>query len=206
MTVPTVVDGELIEAVWGNTVATDVNTHTRQLAGTQACGPLILPSANPTGVNQATRKGYVDGLADTKLSKGGGQLTGQLDMNNNFIIDLPNPTASGHAARKAYVDNEIAQMGATKVSVNGDAMTGDLNMNNHTVWGLRDPTAAQEAANKRYVDARVRKDGDTMTGELILPGPPTGPNHAATKAYVDGAVNALLARISELETRLAGGG
>jgi microcystin-dependent protein len=37
----------------------------------------------------------------------------------------------------------------------------------------------------------VKKSGDTMTGALILPGDPTIPLHAATKQYVDAALNPL---------------
>jgi hypothetical protein len=34
----------------------------------------------------------------------------------------------------------------------------------------------------------VKKSGDTMTGQLTLPGSPTQANHAVTKAYVDAVI------------------
>lgn len=42
------------------------------------------------------------------------------------------------------------------------------------------------------VDSKVSKSGDTMTGPLTLSEAPTEDNHAATKAYVDDSVGALI--------------
>jgi len=47
------------------------------------------------------------------------------------------------------------------------------------------PNYATDAANA--VAGRVAKSGDTMTGDLTLPGAPTLNLHAATKGYVDSA-------------------
>lgn len=54
---------------------------------------------------------------------------------------------------------------------NGDRMVGAL------VLADGSPAASQAYA--------VSKAGDTMSGPLALPGPPTAPNHAATKAWVE---------------------
>jgi hypothetical protein len=56
------------------------------------------------------------------------------------------------------------------------------------------PAGSADAANKGYVDmavanvgsgSYVSKSGDTMTGPLSLPGPPTAPTQAADRQYVD---------------------
>lgn len=45
--------------------------------------------------------------------------------------------------------------------------------------------AARIAADNALVTGKVNKGGDTMTGPLVLPGPPTASLEAATKGYVD---------------------
>ena len=51
------------------------------------------------------------------------------------------------------------------------------------------PNYATDAANA--VAGRVAKSGDTMTGDLTLPGAPTLNLHAATKGYVDGEITSV---------------
>jgi len=64
---------------------------------------------------------------------------------------------------------------------------------------LPTPAGSNDAANKGYVDAAVAnvgsgsyvsKAGDTMTGPLTLPGPPTAPTQAADRQYVDSGLSA----------------
>lgn len=45
------------------------------------------------------------------------------------------------------------------------------------------PTTSQQVAEA--IDRKMSKAGDTLTGPLVLVGPPTANNHAATKKYVD---------------------
>lgn len=153
-TVPNVADGQLISTSWGNTVAAVVNAEVVRKDGATMTAPLVLPAADPTGANQAARKGYVDAAAAGRLNVAGGVLSGNLDMAHNFVINLPNPTAAEHAARKSYVDSAVNSMGATKVSVAGDGMTGTLNMNNNTVYGLPDPTGPTQAATLQWCNGR----------------------------------------------------
>src|SRR5262249_9142441 len=56
------------------------------------------------------------------------------------------------------------------------------------------PTDSGQVANKDYVDSSVGNvgagislstAGGTMTGPIVLPGPPSAPLQAATKGYVD---------------------
>lgn len=52
---------------------------------------------------------------------------------------------------------------------------------------LETATQAKNTADSATtaLNGKVNKAGDTMTGPLVLPGPPTAGNQAATKAYVD---------------------
>ena len=102
---------------------------------------------------------------------------------------------------RGYLDSNF-------VSRAGDSMTGALQLHG-------DPALPFEAATKNYVDQKIKSEtvdssnvidiingvidsddlihvaADTMTGHLTLNADPTAPLHAATKQYVDSAVNNL---------------
>jgi hypothetical protein len=81
----------------------------------------------------ATVKGALTGAdtaIGTKLPKAGGQMSGAIDMNSNFITNLPTPTLSGHAASKGYVDsisqgikwkNSVRAMSSSDIALTGGA-------------------------------------------------------------------------------------
>lgn len=88
-----------------------------------------------------------------------------------------------------------------KLMLTGGTLGGALILNTST------PSAALEASSKGYVDAqistlssqvtgKVAKNGDTMTGLLVLSGDPSAALGATTKQYVDGADSALNTAIS----------
>ena len=79
---------------------------------------------------------------------------------------------------KAYTDTEIADLvGAAPALLD--------TLNELSVAIANNPNYATDAA--AAVAGRVAKSGDTMTGDLTLPGAPTLALHAATKGYVDAA-------------------
>ena len=74
----------------------------------------ITDLATPTANSDASTKKYVDDQDATlqtrinsKLSKWGGDMTGELDMGDNKITDLGTPTNNTDAATKKYVDDQI---------------------------------------------------------------------------------------------------
>ena len=133
---------------------------------------LIDTSAIGGGVDQA----YVDSentaqdtVINGKVAKAGDTMTGLLNLSGP-------PTAALHAATKAYAD--------TKAPLASPTFTGIPAA----------PTAAPatnttQLATTAFVTAgvggKVNKAGDTMTGLLVLSGPPTAALGAATKAYAD---------------------
>ena len=111
-----------------------------------------------------------------------------LNMNQNFILNLKDPTTGKEPATKDYVD--------TKLALTGGTMTGAINMGTHEITNLANPTGNAHAATKSYVDTEdaknLSKAGGTMTGAINMGssritnlGTPTANNDAATKSYVD---------------------
>ena len=155
----------------------------------------------PSNNDDAATKKYVDdskvdGSVFLKLD-GTRSMTGNLDMNNKRIFNLPNPTGSKQPIPLAYGD-------LAYLHVNGsNMMTNHLNMNNKKIINLVTPTNNSDAVPKKYVDDNLsnqdfssffKKDGSrTMTSDLNIGGhkiinleDPTSDSDAASKKYVDG--------------------
>src|SRR6478609_4687879 len=70
----------------------------------------------------------------TKVDKAGDKMTGNLDMNNNRLINIENPVDNQDCVTKEYFDsitkfiNRSVQL---KVIVDGDTMRGNLDMDWH---------------------------------------------------------------------------
>ena len=71
-------------------------------------------------------------------------MTGDVNMNNNKIENLPTPTADGNAATKKYVnDNKVD--GSVFLKLDGTRkMTGNLDMNNKQINNLPLPIGSKQ--------------------------------------------------------------
>ena len=155
----------------------------------------------PSNNDDAATKKYVDdskvdGSVFLKLD-GTRSMTGNLDMNNKRIFNLPNPTGSKQPIPLAYGDLAYLHVDGSNM------MTNHMNMNNKKIINLITPTNNTDATTKKYVDDSIsnqdfssffKKDGSiTMTSDLNIGGhkiinleDPTSDSDAATKKYVDG--------------------
>ena len=86
---------------------------------------------------------------NTKLTKAGDTMSGNLAMGSNKITGLATPTASADAASKGYADTGRD----SRVAKAGDTMSGNLAMGSNKITGLATPTANADASNKSYVDS-----------------------------------------------------
>ena len=124
-------------------------------------------------------------------------MTGNLDMNNKRIFNLPNPTGSKQPIPLAYGDLAYLHVDGSNM------MTNHMNMNNKKIINLITPINNSDATTKKYVDDSIsnqdfssffKKDGSrVMTSDLNIGGhkiinleDPTSDSDAATKKYVDG--------------------
>ena len=155
----------------------------------------------PSDDSDAATKKYVDdskvdGTVFLKLD-GTRSMTGNLNMNNKRIINLPAPTGNNQPTPLAYSDLAYLKVDGS------NSMTNNLNMNNKRIINLITPTNNSDATTKKYVDDSIsnqdfssffKKDGSiTMTSDLNIGGhkiinleDPSSDSDAATKKYVDG--------------------
>jgi hypothetical protein len=108
---------------------------------------------------------------------------------------------SGVAAQPVsmqYVNSQLATKANDNAVVHLDGtetITGSKTFD--SAPNVPTPTASGQVANKDYVDSSVANVGSgsflstaggTMTGPILLPGPPSAPLQAATKGYVDSGI------------------
>lgn len=134
--------------------------------------------AAPTADNQYANKKYVDDTVAAGGGGGGGLTQAQADT---LYVKL----AGGDSIQgDLYLENNGMLSVEGGIFAGGDVSTsGNGSFTSVFVNGA--PTQPLEVANKGYVDARVAKAGDTMTGQLTLPGTASANLHAIHKGYVD---------------------
>ena len=161
----------------------------------------ITKHKTPSDDSDAATKKYVDdtnvdGTVFLKLD-GTRQMTGNLNMNNKRILNIPAPTENSQPTPLAYSDLAYLKVDGS------NSMTNNLNMNNKKIINLITPTNNSDATTKKYVDDSIsnqdfssffKKDGSvTMTSDLNVGGhkiinleDPSSDSDAANKKYVDG--------------------
>ena len=109
----------------------------------------------------------------TKLDISGGHITGDINMNNNSIINVKEPQSDNEVITKGYVthfcadlskdliktnDDNISTVATLlqqninkKLNVDGDVLNGDLDMNWHNLSNTRFPVDSLDAVNQLYV-------------------------------------------------------
>ena len=154
----------------------------------------------PSDDSDAANKKYVDdskvdGSVFLKLD-GTRSMTGNLNMNNKRILNIPAPNGDNQPTPLAYTDLAYLKVDGS------NSMTNNLNMDNKGIINLLTPTNNSDATTKKYVDDSIsnqdftsffKKDGSvTMTSDLNVGGhkiinleDPTSESDAANKKYVD---------------------
>src|SRR6478609_696038 len=97
----------------------------------------------------------------TKVDKAGDKMTGNLDMNNNRLINIGNPVDNQDCVTKDYSDSitkSINRSVQLKVNADGDIMRGGLNMDWNSVKNVKFPLNSCDATNKLYVQICTESD------------------------------------------------
>ena len=152
----------------------------------------ILNLKSPSNASEPVTKNYAE---SNFFHRDGSQpMTGDIDMNNKKIENLPIPTANGEAATKKYVDDNKVD-GSVFLKLDGTKpMTGDLKMNNKRILDIPNPNGPKQPTPLAYTDiAYLHVDGsNNMTNNLNMDNKgiinlktPTNEADAATKKYVD---------------------
>ena len=81
-------------------------------------------------------------------------MTGDVNMNNDKIENLPTPTADANAATKKYVDDNKVD-GSVFLKLDGTRkMTGNLDMNNKQIYNLPLPIGSKQPTTLGFTDLK----------------------------------------------------
>ena len=123
----------------------------------------------PTADDHATSKVYVDNKVDSKADTsdlddylkldGTNAMTGNINMNNNRIVRLPDPQLADEPVTRKFLAHTNTLFYNVFLDLDGNAqMRGNIKMNNNRITGLTNlPSADDHASNKKYVDDTISK-------------------------------------------------
>ena len=124
---------------------------------------------SPTASDHATSKVYVDNKVNSKADTsdldnylkidGTKAMTGNINMNNNRILSLPNPQLDDEPVTRKFLTQTNTLFYNIFLDLDGNAqMRGNIKMNDKRITGLTNPpNADDEATNKQYVDDNISK-------------------------------------------------
>jgi len=165
------------------TAKSEAGTYAEGLVATEA-QDRYTAITNAINTEVTDRNSAISSAISTEVSDRNSAITSAI---NTEVTDRNSAiaTAKSQAIQDAkdYTDAEVAAL--------VDQAPELLDTLNELAAAIADnPNYATDAANA--VAGRVAKSGDTMTGDLTLPGAPTLNLHAATKGYVDGEITTAL--------------
>ena len=122
----------------------------------------------PSNPDHACNKDYLDTELNHKVNRnelrdymkldGSKSMTGNLNMDNNRLTNLPSPYLSTEPATKDYVTTVMNHLPSLFLDRQGkSSMLGNLNMNNHKISNVKTPSNDDESTNKKYVDSQISK-------------------------------------------------
>ena len=138
----------------------DTMTGNLDISGNRVMNVPFSPTDTSDAVNAAyVVRGDLDVEQKTVLRNGTQAMTGNLDMDDHYINNLPNPVHDQDAVTKTYAD--------TKMSRSGGTMMGDIQMTDNRITGLSDPVNNQDATTKWYVDMNRSSSMDIRTTAIF---------------------------------------
>ena len=135
----------------------DYNFLNKQKGGV-IMGPLSMNRNDLIGIpdtpkfsNSAVNKNYFDSKIGSGLPLSGGTLSGDLDMDGNFVKNVGiNLSDDSTVVPRSYVDSFAN-------SAIHNPLERDLYASNFQIKQLKTPTDAQDAVNKKYIDEKLLK-------------------------------------------------
>jgi hypothetical protein len=138
--------------------------------------------------NLSSKISLINKYLETKVNKAGDVMTGNLNMNNNHIINVKDPEADGDVVTKRYceerissaceilkkdiisqVEHDRSKIRHSSMLLNhGDSMKGTLDMGSHRITGVNYPDSALDAINKKYLQIAYLNNAGTINTKKLM--------------------------------------
>ena len=104
---------------------------------------------------------------ETKVSKIGNQMSGNLNMNNNCIVNVKDPEADGDAVSRGYCFDFVNHLIKTS-QVQSEIRNNPLDMGGYGISGVNFPDSGFDAINKKYLQiAYLNNSSNIKTKKLM---------------------------------------
>ena len=131
----------------------------------------------------------LDNKINTKLSKAGDTMTGNLSMGSNKVTSSATPSATSDLTNKSYVDTQRD----TRLPLSGGTMSGGITMGGNKITATYTPSANSDLTTKTYVDGIL---GSATAASTSATAAATSATNAATSES-NAATSAAAASASE---------
>ena len=120
----------------------------------------------PQETHDAANRAYVYFVANTKLSLGGGHMTGDINLNGHSVRHTnPNPQNEDELVPKRWIEETFLNRYSP-----ASTMARDLNTDTHQISYLGAPEQNHHAATKEYADTKLSLQGGDMQGGIGMGG------------------------------------
>ena len=134
------------------------------------------------------------GIGDLPIT--GGEMSGDINMQDNHILTSADPTEDSHLARKKYVDDRVGSGGGNYLAKTGGVMSRNIIMNDNKISTTANPESDKDLCGKKYVDdqdsRKLSVTGGTMSGNIVIgnnrittTADPRGDKDLSHKKYID---------------------
>jgi len=120
----------------------------------------------PQETHNAANRAYLYFVANTKLSLGGGEMSGDVNLNGHSVRHTnPNPQNEDELVPKRWIEENFLNRYSP-----ASTMARDLNMDTHHISYLGEPEENHHAATKGYADTKLSLQGGDMQGGIGMGG------------------------------------
>ncbi|QGA80261.1 hypothetical protein [Candidatus Nanohalobium constans] len=141
-------------------VYSQFNMHNNQITNLQ----------NPGADSHALNLGYAN---EKYLQRNGDSIDGNLDMQNNRILNLPTPASGTDPATKNYVDTQVTSTPQSLSQVLEEENTANqsIDMDQNRIRNLAQPKTSNDSVTLGYANnAYLQRNGDSIDGNLDMKG------------------------------------
>lgn len=183
-----------------NDAGDDLNDHINEISGAHTASAITnVPSGDLTSTDVQAALNELQGDVNTRLPLTGGTMTGNIDLNSNYINNLPTPVSAGQAVNKEYVDSlsagldpkescRVATIADLSATYNTSPSNGQFTSAPSTIDGVSlsigDRVLVKDQTDLKQNGIYVYSAANTLTRSADMDGNPTHEISAGNYTFI----------------------